>query len=156
MSLNQNQFAQIPVQGQLDLSYNTTTIACQVDSTQVGSLVPGQSVKLIDSLGGVPKVVAVTSDSDTVFGFVNYNVKDRLYAAGDALEISSLYGNVMFLQATAAIARGALLKGVVATVGGVATVTAGAKIVGWALDKAANSGDLIRVAVNCPSFFVQG
>ncbi len=148
-----NQFAQTPQLGQLDLSFNTTTVSCQIDTSESGTLVPGQSVKLVDSAGGVPKVIACAADADTVFGFINYQMKQSGYVAGDAVEISTGYGNVMYLRATAAIARGALLKQAVASTGGVLTATAGAKIVGWALDKAAADGDLIRVFVNAPSFF---
>lgn len=154
MALNQNQFQQTPVLGQLDQGMNTETLEVQVDSAFVGVLLPGQSVKIVDSAGGVPKVVAAVADADTIFGFVNYNVKDRQYKAGDRMEISGHYGNCIYLVSTAAVARGAKLKGVVATVGGVAEATAGALIVGWAYDKATASGQLIRVMVNCPSFFV--
>lgn len=151
-----NQFAQSPQLGQLDMAFNTTTISCQVDTTEAGTLVPGQSVKLVDSAGGVPKVVACDSDADTVFGFINYQMLKSGYVAGDAVEISTGYGNVMYLRATAAIARGVLLKQAVASTGGVATAVngSGSKIVGWALDKAAADGDLIRVFVNAPSFFL--
>lgn len=152
-----NQFAQSPELGQLDMKMNTSTIPCQVDASEGGALVPGQAVKLVDSAGGVPKVVAVASDDDQVFGFVIYDPvqKSSGYVAGDALEVSTIYGNVMYLKAVGAVARGSLLKIVQATVGGVAVTNNGDgdKIVGWAFDKAAND-ELLRVVVNCPSFFV--
>jgi hypothetical protein len=150
-----NQFIQTPVLGQMDLRFNGQTFACEVDAGETGELVAGQSVKLVDSAGGVPKVVAVTSDSDLVFGFIKYSIKDTKFTAGMAVEISTAYGNCIYLRATAAIARGAILKGVVASVGGVATAVqgSGSQIIGWAFDKAAADGDLIRVMINCPSYF---
>lgn len=152
MALNQNQFAQIPVLGMLDQSFNTDSVSCVLNS---GTVVPGQSVKLVDSAGGVPKVAPVTSDSDIVFGFVNYNIKNASFSAGAALEVS-LLNNVIYLQATEAFDRGAKLKGVVATVGGVAAAVQGegSPIIGWAFDKAVNVGDLVRVFLACPSYFL--
>lgn len=154
MSLNQNQFSQVPVLGQLDLAFNTNTISSQMDSAST-SAVAGQSVKLVDSAGGVPKVIPVASDSDIVFGFIAYNLKDSAYVANDACEVAML-NNVMYLLSTEAIGRGAKVKGVVATVGGVAVAVAasGSPIVGWAFDKATASGQLIRIFLGCPSYFL--
>jgi hypothetical protein len=60
------------------------------------------------------------------------------------------------LRATAAIARGAQVVVDTLTTGGVKAVSGagGERIVGWAYDKAANPGDLIRVMIQTPSFAV--
>ncbi len=147
--LNQNQFAQIPVQGMLDLRMNPNTMSAQVDSSESGTLVPGQAVKMVDSAGGVPKVVACAADEDDVFGFINYDLKDASFVAGDRLELSVLSGNVMFMTASAAIARNAEVM-IVVSGSKVATVTSTNRIVGRALDKASADGDLIRVAIMLP------
>jgi len=148
-----NQFQQAPVVGMLDLRFNTNTIAVQIDSSESGDLVAGQAVKIVDSAGGVPKVIACDADADNVLGFLNYNIKNRIFVAGDAAEIS-MFGNVMFLVATAAIARGVQVVSDVSTIGGVAAVSGsgGENIVGWALDKASAAGQLIRVMLQTPSF----
>lgn len=148
---SQNQFQMSSQLGMIDLRYDYNTISAQVDVSQVGSLYSGAAVKVVDSAGGVPKVIAVAANADEVFGFINYDIKSKAYVAGDSLEISQA-GNVMFLYATTAIARGARCQLAISTNGGVAAITtAGADIVGWALDKGA-IGDLIRVHLLVPSF----
>lgn len=149
MTQLQNQFSQAPVKGQLDLRFNGQTITGQIDSSESGELVPGQPVKLVDSAGGIPKVIACTADSDEVFGFINYSIKDQKFVALDAVEISVFRNNVMYMEASAAIARGASVMPVI-TGSKVATAAGGGRIVGTALDKAAADGDLIRVVIDLP------
>lgn len=149
MALNQNQFVQIPVQGQLDLRFNGQTVSCQVDSSSAGSLVPGQAVKMVDSAGGIPKVVECAADEDDVFGFINFDQKNQSFAVGDRVEISAMRNNVMYMTAGAAIARNAEVMIVVASKK-VVTATSTNRIVGRAFDKAAADGDLIRVVIDLP------
>lgn len=154
MSLSQNQFAQTPVLGMVDLAYSTNTVSVQIDASQGTTLYAGAAVKLVDSAGGVPKVIGVTSASDDVFGFLNYDIKNVGYSAGEAAEVSCA-GNYMYMYAAAAIARGAEVmvsvsptpQGAVATAAG-----SGSNIVGFAYDKASAAGELIRVAVRTPSY----
>lgn len=152
---NPNQFAQSSLLGMLDLRFNNETVAAQIDSSESETLYAGQAVKIVDSADGIPKVIACTADSDEVFGFINYNIKDIGYEAGDRCEISQA-GNVMYLYATGAIARGAQVTLDVTTRGGVATKTSssGDRIVGYAFDKASAAGALIRVKLGVPSFAV--
>lgn len=151
MTISQNQFAMAPIQGQLTLQLNTNVIPCQVDSSQVADLVPGQAVKMVDSSGGVPKVIAVASDADDVFGFVDYSIKDASYPAGARVEISAYQDNVMYMTAGAAIARNGQVAVVVASKKVIPAVAAsGKRIVGRALDKATADGDLIRVVIMLP------
>lgn len=152
MSQNPNQFQQSQVLGALDLRFNTNTIPCVVGSGQATPIAPGQAVKIVDSAGGVPKVVAVTADSDEVYGFVAYTVKDKSFSAGDALEVAAAQ-NCIFLEAQGAIARGAQVCVHAATAGHVKALTNGAKIVGYAFDKASD-GQLLRVVLSTPSFSV--
>lgn len=146
--LNQNQFAQIPVQGQLDLlSSRGNTLACQVDDTSAGSLVAGQAVKMVDEAGGVPKVVECDADSNDILGFINYSPKDSDFDAGDKVEISFGRGAVMYMTASAAIARGAKVM-IVSASSKVATRAGSGIYIGRALDKASADGDLIRVLID--------
>lgn len=149
MVLNQNQFQQSPVQGQLDLLVSSSTIACQIDSSSAGNLVPGQAMKMVDSAGGVPKIVEAAADTDDIFCFLNFNQKDQDFDAYDAVEVSYFKSNVMYMTASAAIARNAEVMVVIASKK-VATATSGKRIVGRALDKASADGDLIRVLINLP------
>ena len=144
-----NQFIQSPEQGQLDLKFNPNSISCQVDVSSAGSLLPGQAVKMVDSVGGVPKVVECAADEDDVFGFINYDIKSKSFSALDKVEISAFAGNVMFMTASAAIARNAEVMIVVASKK-VALATLANRIVGRALDKATADGQLIRVYINLP------
>lgn len=150
-----NQVAQSTVLGVLDLRFNPGTVAVQVDISQSGPIYPGQALKLVDSSGGVPKVVACTANSDQCYGFATFNSKNPYFLPGDALEMS-MASNCMWLRATAAIARGARVVLNVVTTGGVAAVSGsgGERIVGWAYDKAVNPGDLIRVMIQAPTFAV--
>jgi len=137
----------------IDMRYPYATISVLVDVSQSGNLYPGSAVKMVDSAGGVPKVVGCTANSDSCLGFINYDIKTQAYVAGSPAEIS-VAGNVMYLYAVAAIARGAQVQLEVTSPGTVKTITgsSGANIVGWALDKATNPGDLIRVVIRSPSF----
>jgi hypothetical protein len=108
---------------------------------------------MVDSAGGLPKVVPCSANSDEQKGFVNFDVKTVAFTAGSPAEISQ-DGNVMWLIATAAIARGAQVQLDISSPGCVAPVSAssGADIVGWAYDKATVAGQYIRVFIQTPSF----
>lgn len=152
---NPNQFSMNETLGSVDQFYAYNTKSAMVDISQSDALYAGQAVKIVDSAGGVPKVVACTADTDEVFGFINYNIKNIAFYAGDAVEISQ-NGNVIYLYSTEAIARGVQVVLDITTRGGVqaAAGKTGKRIVGYAYDKAANAGVLIRVSLNVPSFTV--
>lgn len=145
-----NQFKQSPVKGQLDLRLNIQTLGVQVGPDFVGSLTPGQAVKIVDSpAGGVPKVTACTVDEDDVYGFVNYDPRTNSYGANDYLSISFFKGNVMYMEADAALGRNVEVM-IVVTGSKVTTATSTNRIVGRTIDKASAQGDLIRVLINLP------
>lgn len=146
---SQNQFQQAPVQGQMDLRFNSNIISAQIDAAELGALVPGQAVTLVDSAGGVPKVIAAAADADDVYGFIVYDIKSRTFSAGDMVELAVLHDSVMYMTAGAAIARGANVT-IDPVAFKVVTATTGDRIVGKAFDKAAADGDLIRVVIELP------
>lgn len=152
-SLSPNQFAQTNTLGQVDLQFNMNTVAVQIASTQVTALYQGSAVKMVDSADGVPKVVGCSANSDEVLGFINFDIKNVSFVAGNMAEIS-MAGNVMYLYSAGAIARGAQVQLDVVSPGSVAeaTLSSGANVVGWAYDKATTAGQLIRVFVKTPSF----
>lgn len=148
----QNQFGQSAYLGMIDQRFPYNTVSVQIDSTQSDALYAGAPLKVVDSAGGVPKVVACDASTDQCIGFLNYNQKNITYAAGEAAEMS-MKGNVMFLYATGAISRFAQVvldvdnNGVAA-----ATGSTGSRIVGFAFDKATAAGQLIRVFIEAPSY----
>lgn len=152
-SQSPNSFTQSPTLGMVDQEYNYNTHSVIIDSSQATALYAGSAVKIVDSAGGVPKVVGCSADSDNVFGFINYDIKNVAFLATNAAEISC-EGNVMYLYAAGAIARGAQVELDVVSPGSVveATASSGANIVGWAYDKAPAAGSLIRVFLKTPSF----
>lgn len=154
MAQNINQFGQTPEQGDLDLTYGGEVITCQVASTQVVNLVAGQAVKLADVAGGVPKVVALSGNTDVTFGFVVRNIKDVDFAAQDYLEIA-IQGSVQYMTAGAAIARGATVEAVTST-NKVITAAGTNPIIGFALGKATADGELFRVYVLTPGYTSTG
>lgn len=147
-----NAFVQAPEKGDKCLpTLADNVVTCQVDATiGAGVIKTGQAVKLVDSAGGVPKVVPVASVSDQVFGFVARNLKLEEYKAGDRLEVA-IEGTALYMEAGAAVARGALVQ-VQVTGEKVVTRTGTNPIAGWAFDKAAADGDLIRVIIKAPTF----
>lgn len=151
--LNPNQFAQSPYLGMIDLRFPYNSASVQIGADQATPLFAGAAVKMVDSAGGVPKVVGCAADSDEVLGFINFDIKTVSFAANVGAEIS-MAGNVMYLYATAPVARGEELVLDTATNGGVQSsgVGSGKTIVGWAYDKATAPGQLIRVFLKTPSF----
>lgn len=152
-TLSQNVFAMSPIVGMVDMPYNTNTFSAQVDvSASTNLLYPGMAVKIVaNTQGGVPRVIACSSSTDNVFGFVNYNIKNISVGIGQNLEVS-MDGNVMWLYATGAISQGAQVCLNTAVSAGVQATGASATVVGFALDGAAAAGALIRVKLKCPSF----
>lgn len=143
MTQTSNQFQTSPEKGALTLDQNWSTLNAQV-AAGTADLTVGQAV-LIKDVGGpqipVEEIAAVT---DKIFGFVTYNVRTETYAAQDSVKIAK-NGDVMIMEASAAIARGALLE-VIISGNRVVTKTSGTTI-GQALDKAAADGDFIRVLI---------
>lgn len=153
-SIAQNAFAMSPIVGMVDMPYNYNTKSALID-VSAGSAVyyPGQAMKIVASTaGGPPRLIACSADSDEVFGFINYNIKNQSFVVGQACEVSQA-GNVIWLYASEAITQGARVCLDSSQVGAVqAAGHTGKNVVGWALDGAAAMGALIRVQLLCPSF----
>lgn len=149
MAINPNMFAMETVQGQLDLSLISSVITCEVSASQAVALVAGQAVKLEDSAGGLPKVLALAGNTDPSFGVVLRNLKDMDYPANARVEVA-LASSTVYMTAGAAIARGAKVEFVNASKK-VITAAGVNPVLGFALDKASNDGDLIRVYILTPA-----
>lgn len=152
--LGPNQFAPTPYIGMLDQRFNYNTTPVQIDVSQATPLFSGSAVKVVSGSGpGVPKVIGCAANSDEVFGFINWPLKDVSFAAGAACEISQA-GNVIFLYATTAISTGQQVTLDLTTQGGVgaAVGSSGANLVGYSMGQATAPGQLVRIKVSCPSF----
>lgn len=146
MTQNLNQFAMTQTKGAVDLKAgNYNIISAAISASETGTLVPGQAVKIEDSAGGLPKVLALALATDSTFGFIARVLKQSEFEAKDVVEVA-LDGSIMVMEAGAAIARGAAVE--VSLTGNKVITSAGVNnIVGVALDKAAADGDLIRVMI---------
>jgi len=163
-SQSQNQFAQAPFLGMLDLKVGPgNVIAAQVDVSSPSPIYAGSAVQLVNSAlpGGLPKVVPVSdtvgSTVSGVFAFAVYDIKSRQYNAGANLEVA-LAWSCMWLYATKAIQAGEQVildpasPGAVQPREQVPPVPASSSIVGFALDRATAYGQLIRVVTAAPSY----
>lgn len=146
---NSNQFTQTPVLGQLSMVPNPSLMSVKIDPSSVATkLQAGQAVKIVDVQAN-EIIVDQAAITDTKFGVIVYNPKKNVYAAGDTVEIA-INGSVVFLEASAAIARGAKVQldptgPTVATLASLGTNT----MVGVCLDKPTGSGQLTRVLIRC-------
>lgn len=108
--LNQNQFSLTPILGSLvqGTSSNVKTVRINPASTAT-ILVAGQAMKLSDVAGSEIVVDAVASaTADKVYGVILFNPKKNTHVKGDVVELACA-GSVVWLETTAAIARGALV-----------------------------------------------
>jgi hypothetical protein len=154
MTQNINQFAMAAQLGMLDLRFNVNTLSAKVDATSGGSLIAGQPVKIVSSGPSlIPSVVETQTNTDDVFGFINYDIKSESFNVGDKIEISVLQGNVMYMLSSAAITQNGQVM-ISGTIGAptVVTATAAHMVIGRAMDAATASGQLIRVAILLPGF----
>jgi hypothetical protein len=150
MPLNMNQFNISAVKGMVDLKVGPANIvSCEVDTSSAGNLVPGQAVKIVSTIGGIPNVVECSAASDDVFGIIAYDIKSTAFGAGDKVEIAFSRGTAVYMEASAAISANAKVM-IVLSGQKVATATTGNMIVGRAFDAASASGDLIRIIVDLP------
>jgi hypothetical protein len=143
MAMQLNQFKLANMAGQT-MNPNDITISARVTSTESGSYVAGQTVKLVASEVGDAPVVVATVQSDVPFGVVLQNPKKGKYAAYDMVEIA-LAGSIVTMVAGMALGRGKKVYAA-ATTGYISSTTLAN--VGITLDVASAAGDIVRVFVN--------
>lgn len=152
MSLNQNQFTQVKIVGELDLrvAQNPSVFPFRIDPDSAGAdIVPGTGVILADGGAndplGLPLVDERSADGDAISGVIIYSTKQSKYQPADPVQVAGR-GSVIVMEASAAISRGADVALVLASPGQVVTQTT-ETVLGTALDKASASGDLVRVLI---------
>ena len=149
VSFQMNKFAPTEeIKGRRVLPANTESISGIVDASQTDALLPGDPVKIVATSKGLPHF-AKAAVGDVVAGFVEWNVIRPSYAAGKICQIS-MAGNVMYMEAGAAIQAGSLVN--ITDLSKVeigAAAGAGSKL-GIALEAATAAGQLIRVKIGEP------
>jgi len=153
MGQNPNQFSQNAEVGDIDLQGGASNVMSVLAAAGTATLPAGTAVKMADVAGKMPQVTKTTADADEVLGFVVHNFKKGSYEAGEALEIA-IKGTIMYMTAGAAIARGAEVEYDVSEEKVITEAGTNPKV-GWALDKAAADGDLIRVYIETPYAFAR-
>jgi hypothetical protein len=148
MDLNLNQFAQVPILGQLDLQISKSgVISGTVDASQATALVAGQPVKLYGSNTSSAPTFVAAGDTDVAIGHVVFDKKKASPEAGDVISVAGNFGPVMFLEAGETITPGVRVQNQ-DTDNTVMLVTDG-KVRGIALDYG-TVGTLIRVILLTP------
>lgn len=150
---NANQFSQTPVVGSLDLQTNSNpaVFTCRFKDASEGgaTLLPGEGVKLVD-LGANdfagPPIVDERATTDVIFGVKIFTTKENTAEDGDIVQIAG-DGAVIFMNAGAAILRGAEVELVDATPGNVITSAATNRILGVCLDKATAANQTVRILI---------
>jgi hypothetical protein len=148
-ALNVNQFAQIPVLGQMDLEFQGSVFTGAVSVNQATALVAGQPVYVENSAGGVPKVLALPGNSTPANGVVARNFKDQSFPANGRVEVA-FDDSVIWLLSNAAINRWSAVEADTSTPGNVGPALGVNPRLGIAFDEATGSGQLIRVLLKLP------
>lgn len=148
-TLNVNQFAQIPVLGQLDLETQGTVFTGATSVNQVTALVAGQPVTVENSGGGVPKVLSLASAAVPANAVVVRNLKDTNFPASARVELAG-DGTVVWLLSNGAINRWAAVEADTTTAGNVGPALGVNPTLGIAFDQATGTGQLIRVLLQLP------
>lgn len=142
--LNQNQFAQVPIPGQLDLQVTRGGLLSGVIAASVVTPIKAGSPVKLDSTntGPVPAFVLADQDDPVVF-VLPASPKDNTYSAGQAVEAVFMGGPVIWGVAGAAINPGAIVEQANTTFKYITQATHKSR--GIALDPASADGDLFRV-----------
>ena len=144
---NQNQFAQTPVLGEVDLTKSYNVKSVKINPASVATVLQaGQVFKIVDIAGPEIIVDQCTALTDTPFGVAIYSPKKNVFVAGQTIEVAC-DGTVVYLESSAAAARGASvqLDSTGPTVATLVSPTNGK--VGFLLDKPTAAGQLVRVEI---------
>lgn len=152
LALNQNQFAQAPIIGQVSQLPNPNIIPAQIlPASPATYITAGTAVKLVTGAGTQIQVEICTGVTDgPVFGFIAFNMRKNTYSPGDTVEIAAA-NSIMIMKASAAIARGVNVACTPPAITDDPVVTTAVTtnfVAGQALDRATAASQLIRVMVN--------
>lgn len=145
---NQNQFAQTPVLGQVDMTSAVNIKSVRINPASSSTvLTAGQFLKIVD-VAGTEIVVDEAAVTEKSYGCIVYNPRKNTYLKGDIVEIACK-GTVVYLEASAAIARGAKVQNTPAapTVQTLASLATNCQV-GICLDKPTGAAELARVEID--------
>lgn len=151
LSYQMNVFAPTEeIKGRKVLPANTESFSGIIDADVSGSVAPATPMKIVSTSAKLPHFAPASSDSDNIVGFLEWNVIRSGYVAGTLCQISP-ETNVMYMEAS-----GAINAGVNVAMDSYSNITvkaagAGSKVIGYALESAANAGELIRVKIRFAS-----
>ena len=156
-AISQNTFAPLPFLGMIDQAVSPNTLTCLLDPGVVGPVYAGCAVKRANptvpnppGYNGPINVIPCTADTDDVFGFIQYSMRDVFFSGGMPVEVASKL-DVIYLYATASgnVTDACVLD--LTTNGGVTPVgTSGQRVVGRWLDQPF-IGQLTRVSLDVPT-----
>jgi hypothetical protein len=147
-----NQFAMNAWRGQrVEFGFGGVVATAVVDSTETGTLLPGDAVTIVGTSKGVLHVKKAAAATDVRFGFVAYNAKDinATYKKGSYISVCSSY-TLVNMVTDEAIAAGTTVYYDPADGGITATSTSMGNSVGIAYEAASSAvaaGQIIRVLV---------
>jgi len=150
-SQNVNQLGMAAILGEMDLQTGPkNVVAAQIDVTQATPLYPGQPVKFMNNVNGIPTVIAAGTEMPN--GYIAYDQKSQNFPAGARCEIARTQ-SCIWLYSTEAISRGSMvtLDPIIASGVRQASGNSGFPIIGEAFDEATGYGQLFRVILNIPS-----
>lgn len=146
LSFQMNVFAPTEeIKGRKVLPANTQSFSGVIDADVSGTVVPATPMKIVTTSAKLPHFAPATAE-DNIIGFLEWNVIRTGYVAGDACQVSP-DTNVMYMEAS-----GEINAGVNVAMDSYSNITvkaagAGDKIIGYALESASASGQLIRVKI---------
>lgn len=159
-SVNANQFAKSHAIGDLDLQSNPNpnilTLRVNLATSYTGGIEGGQVMKLVDlggsdvAGGGLPNCDSIAALTDNPIGVVVQATKQGLVPPGKPIQVAGK-GSVIWMAATAAIARGVPVLANVADAAHIgyvqATTGKTGKVLGITMDKATAADQLIRIQI---------
>lgn len=138
------------IKGRKVLPANTQSFSGVIDESATDPVLPATPVTIVSTSAKLPHF-APAGSGDLVVGFVEWNVisSGLGYTAGKICQVSPAT-NVMYMEASAAIAAG-----VGVTMDSLSDITietagAGDPVIGIALEAASAAGQLIRVKIGAP------
>lgn len=152
-TINFNAFGQSTAKGKLELTPNANTFTVKISAGSDTTLTPGMAVELDSAGTGVQINVKALTQNGTIFGFVPLNHKNNglTVTATKPEHIEVACDNcIMEMEASAAIAQGALVKYNYSTKKVATASSSGDKPCGIALQSAGADGDLLKVLIKTP------
>ncbi len=143
MSFNLNQFALTNQPGEV-MNVNPSTIAVRISKDQVGTLIAGDVLKWHATEVGDLPVMQKAVSGDSGRAVILFNPKKGTYAANDVVEVG-ISGTIVTMAAATNLNRG--INVAYNSVSGQIQSTSG-NYIGWTLDIASVTGDIVRVHVS--------